>query len=959
MKYCGFWWPAATLAVVTTFLVLTESAPDGNVGNKKKSGIVPVRNSLRLNRTKFPLQAEENRRKSKRAGECRLSKNVYEIGESWSPDLGEPFGTMYCIECSCEPVQRKRRVVGRIKCRNVKGDCPKLDCDDAISMPGKCCKTCPEQFKNSENITADGLSTDEVDSNENNKEYSALLTPRSSSLIKSSTGLGEPLLSGLASGRFMFLHKSLYYSFTHNKDMVRPKYVQFVDSEGNVVEEQEVSENAYQQDTKKICGVWHKIPRVYRKLLKDEKLFAALVTEKFNGDNDRFLAGRVSKQRYVTTELYSALLEPASQVGTGGMAVITISSSTGSIYLNTVFNGDFQEDRDITIAVRIADASGSGVEEFVKIPKIQYETNSIEVRTILEMPQLQSLTRGSLFIVVYSPKNPNFKLIGFIQPRASCDIFDTILTPEDTQVVSAGVAWVYPLPDGSWSYNMQLPEEHYPISVTMETGRKVLEELPLNLSKNITGAVVSGMTSRYYQLLYEGSLYLNVATSKSNLRGRLVYRGFGDAQLSDGPMILTPGNKTQKAPKAQGLIWIGIDSDCAFNYQLTLSERPQSEMLRLEVMEMPGLHRIGLPVRTYELAEFEASDYEGTFSDIQKFSFAHVKAGDALFKVVGQKDSSILASAVIKNIRVPSNCLPNNVVNPDYTLELDDEMALPATNYGCYNGGKLHEEYSQWTPENDTCQICTCYKGEVKCEAVICPVVDCVNPVFLTGECCRTCLGVPKPINNNESGCKVEGDRFHPGGSSWHPYMPPNGFMVCTTCTCNADTLTVECTREKCPTLSCAPEEAVYPRALACCKVCPPKKTVEEIFMDERDQKKGPSEAEILAAGGCKFRQELHTNGEEWNHRLEPFGFIPCVVCTCRNGDTKCEKKKCPQLNCEVKVMDESGCCHKCSDIPVVKHQHSGGSGSSSKSSFSSSTNLTSRYRKPPPVKHRAKQVSQ
>lgn len=37
---------------------------------------------------------------------------------------------------------------------------------------------------------------------------------------------------------------------------------------------------------------------------------------------------------------------------------------------------------------------------------------------------------------------------------------------------------------------------------------------------------------------------------------------------------------------------------------------------------------------------------------------------------------------------------------------------------------------------------------------------------------------------NRGQGCNVEGDRFHPAGSSWHPYMPPNGFMVCTTCTC-------------------------------------------------------------------------------------------------------------------------------------------------------------------------------
>jgi chordin len=248
-------------------------------------------------------------------------------------------------------------------------------------------------------------------------EYAALLTPRSSTLIKSSTGLGEPMSGGLGAGRFLFLHKSLYYSFVHADGLSRPKFVQFVDPEGNVVEEQEVTTNNYQIETKKICGVWRKMPRVYRRLLKEEKLFAALVTEKIGADNDRFLAGRVAKQKYVVTELYSSLLEPATQVGTGGMAVISVSPSTGSIYLNVVFNGDFTEERDITITVRISDASGVGVEESVTIPKIQYESNSIEVRTILELSQLTSLSRGTLFVVVYSPKNPEFKLIGFIQSR--------------------------------------------------------------------------------------------------------------------------------------------------------------------------------------------------------------------------------------------------------------------------------------------------------------------------------------------------------------------------------------------------------------------------------------------------------------------------------------------------------------------------------------------------------------
>jgi chordin len=266
-----------------------------------------------------------------------------------------------------------------------------------------------------------------------------------------------------------------------------------------------------------------------------------------------------------------------------------------------------------------------------------------------------------------------------------------------------------------------------------------------------------------------------------------------------------------------------------------------------------------------------------------------------VFKIVRVNDSSLLSSSVLRQVRVPSSCLPSamldNIVNPDYTLEPEDDVSMPLPSNKCYYDGQLREEYSQWTPVNDTCQICTCYKGQAKCEAVVCPRVDCVNPVLLTGECCRSCLNTERsPSNPNQGrGCNIEGDRFHPAGSTWHPYMPPNGFMVCTTCSCSADSLTVECTREKCPTLNCSPEEAVYPRPLSCCKVCPPKKAIDPDTInddvaqfDTQNQNKKPTETEVLGAGGCKFRDELHTNGEEWNHRIEPFGYIPCVVCSCR-----------------------------------------------------------------------------
>lgn len=37
-------------------------------------------------------------------------------------------------------------------------------------------------------------------------------------------------------------------------------------------------------------------------------------------------------------------------------------------------------------------------------------------------------------------------------------------------------------------------------------------------------------------------------------------------------------------------------------------------------------------------------------------------------------------------------------------------------------------------------------------------------------------------------GCRL-GDQFHSAGSSWYPYLPPNGFDRCAICTCDPITL--------------------------------------------------------------------------------------------------------------------------------------------------------------------------
>ena len=45
----------------------------------------------------------------------------------------------------CPQIHKKRRVVGRVRCKNIKSECPKPTCPEPVLLPGRCCKICPGQ----------------------------------------------------------------------------------------------------------------------------------------------------------------------------------------------------------------------------------------------------------------------------------------------------------------------------------------------------------------------------------------------------------------------------------------------------------------------------------------------------------------------------------------------------------------------------------------------------------------------------------------------------------------------------------------------------------------------------------------------------------------------------------------------------------------------------------------------
>ena len=197
------------------------------------------------------------------------------------------------------------------------------------------------------------------------------------------------------------------------------------------------------------------------------------------------------------------------------------------------------------------------------------------------------------------------------------------------------------------------------------------------------------------------------------------------------------------------------------------------------------------------------------------------------------------------------------------------------------------------------------------CDEILCPEVTCEKPFLPQGECCPLCnLTSTAAELDPSTGCFLEGDQvLHPPGSKWHPYIPPFGFSRCATCTCDPESMKVECQSQRCPTLDCPADQQIRPDALACCKVsvyifdrfsevskihkilqiCTPTTTPDPTQVAEEQILKAPqtmpeeeTSNDLLDEGGCQWRDEVVGNGHTWNPRVLPYGEVQCVTCTCK-----------------------------------------------------------------------------
>lgn len=121
----------------------------------------------------------------------------------------------------------------------------------------------------------------------------------------------------------------------------------------------------------------------------------------------------------------------------------------------------------------------------------------------------------------------------------------------------------------------------------------------------------------------------------------------------------------------------------------------------------------------------------------------------------------------------------------------------------------------------------------------------------------------------------------------------------CQTCNCNNGT--VRCQHRPCPFEPCS-----HPITRDCCRTC--ERMHPHLLGSQHEIKTLFLSTAFNCSffpAGCLYEDRERANGETWNDPLDP-----CTVCVCQHGSVRCERKRCPDSNCNHPVRED--CCMSC-----------------------------------------------
>uniref|UniRef100_A0A4W6BUH9 Chordin n=1 Tax=Lates calcarifer TaxID=8187 RepID=A0A4W6BUH9_LATCA len=842
---------------------------------------------------------------------CSFGGRFYSLEDTWHPDLGEPFGVMHCVQCHCEPQKSRRgKVFGKVNCKNIKQDCPDPNCDDPILLPGHCCKTCPKGdddkkqtdsvLENFEYFHEKGkekeddlhksyndrsyLSSEDVGPGESRTDFVAVLTGGTDSLSS----------SGVARARFSLTRTSL------------------------------------------ICGVWKNLAKPLMRQLQSEQMRIRVTTAASRREE---VEGKIIKHRALFAETFSSTLTSEEEnSGMGGIAMLTLSDTENNLHFILILQG----------LIKHKDKGEWGEREKggwlvyrqhilreIRANVTSHDPDFAEVLTDLNSRELFWLSRGQLEIAVATEDQDPRQISGFITGRKSCDTIQSVMSSGDalTPGKTGGVgSAIFNLHDnGTLDYQVQVAGVTSDVvGLTIElkprrrNKRSVLYDLMPEYSKT-TGKAVgswSRLEARHIHMLLQNELFINVATAHSQegeLRGQikaLLYSGL-EAPRHELPTLLaghfvSPPVRTG----ASGHAWVSVDKQCHLHYEIVVAGLSKADDLTVNA-HLHGLAEIGEiddSTTTHKrlLTGFYGSQAQGVLKDISVELLQHLDQGTAFIQVSTKLNPR---GEIRGRVHVPNNCesgTRGEVEEAEFDdLFVKDPEELKKDPHTCFFENQHHAHGSRWTPSYDKCFSCSCQKRTVICDPVICPVLTCSRTIQPEDKCCPICDGeiirdliTFFSLYSSLSGCYFEGDqKMHAPGTTWHPFVPPFGYIKCAVCTCKGSTGEVHCEKVTCPVLTCS--HPVRRNPSDCCKECP----------EEDRTPAGLEHGDMMQADGprhCKFGKHYYQNSDNWHPWVPLVGEMKCINCWCDFGVTKCQRKQCPILTCSNITRREGSCCPEC-----------------------------------------------
>ncbi|KAK1335156.1 LOW QUALITY PROTEIN: hypothetical protein QTO34_004736 [Cnephaeus nilssonii] len=166
--------------------------------------------------------------------------------------------------------------------------------------------------------------------------------------------------------------------------------------------------------------------------------------------------------------------------------------------------------------------------------------------------------------------------------------------------------------------------------------------------------------------------------------------------------------------------------------------------------------------------------------------------------------------------------------------------------------GRRVADGESWRDPSNACIACTCHRGRVECHREECQALSCPHgwvKVRDTGRCCERCQVPAAPAQS----CEHQG-REMASGESW-------AVDPCTRCSCVAGT--VRCQSQRCPPLSCGPDEAPALNPGSCCPRCLPRPASCMAFGDPHYR---TFDGRLLHfQGSCRYVLAQHCRGGDFS----------------------------------------------------------------------------------------------